>query len=73
MSDHRVDIGETHVTVFNSSNVGESAKILDREFGPDGQIVRLVLDRLVHSRFWPAYHEWKPEGFVATELVRRER
>ena len=78
MSNERITIGEEYVTVRTSGGGTKKAKILDRERDAAGEVVRIVLDRIIHQTYsqpfseddTDAYVRWAPRGCFATELVR---
>lgn len=65
----KVDIGEEWVTIRHGSGRIMRAKILECDRRADGELNRVLLDRVVHDRGWTS-HQWQAHGAVATELTR---
>lgn len=69
----RMEIGETHVTIFDKTNSkGVSARILARHTNESGEVVHIVTDRLmVRPRdlsYSGRFGDWQASGAFATEF-----
>ena len=67
-----IDVGETHVTVRESSGRVLVARILERVEDVRGRIASLLLDRIIHERHG-RIDGWTASGCFVTELVPEDR
>jgi hypothetical protein len=67
----RVDVGETHVTIREPGGRTRTARILEKISDAKGQIVSLLLDRIVHDSYG-SLEGWEAKGCYVTELVPEE-
>lgn len=66
-----VTLGDEVVTIRRRGrSSAEVACILGREFGPDGRIDKIVLDRIVHGYHETAMGEWRVGGALVSVLTR---
>ena len=66
-----VEVGQTHVTLRESSGRTRVARIVERRDGPNGKPVSLLLDRVVHEQ-WAQVRGWRAQGCFVTELIDEE-
>ncbi len=69
----RVEIGSTHATVFESQRATPIvAKILGKTLDENGEVIALVLDRLIGPRYLSQVGPWKVSGVFVTQLTKGE-
>ncbi len=67
----QIDVGQTHVTVRETSGRVLTARILEKKMDGSGRVTSVLLDRLVHERH-ARIDGWVASGCFVTELVPKK-